>query len=48
MLNNILTAAKVEAPEIVGEACIEDYADVSSINELCAGSGHDHHGGLCR
>ena len=32
MLNNILTAAKVDAPEIVGEACIEDYADVSNIN----------------
>lgn len=33
MLNNILTAAKIDAPEIVGEACIEDYADVSSIND---------------
>lgn len=31
MLYNILEAAGVEAPEIAGEACIEDYPDVPSI-----------------
>lgn len=33
MLSNILEAADVEAPEIVGEACIEDYADAPLIND---------------
>lgn len=31
MLYNILEAAGVDAPELVGEACIEDYPDVPSI-----------------
>ena len=32
MLNNILTAANIEASEIAGDACIEDYPDVSMIS----------------
>ena len=33
MLSNILEAADVEAPEIVGEACIEDYPDTPLIDD---------------
>ena len=33
MLSNILEAADVEAPEIAGEACIEDYMDAPLIND---------------
>ena len=33
MLDNILTAADIEATEIAGDACIEDYPDVSMISD---------------
>ena len=33
MLDNILAAADIEATEIAGDACIEDYPDVSMISD---------------
>ena len=33
MFNNILAAADIEATEIAGDACIEDYPDVSMISD---------------
>lgn len=32
MLNNILTAANIEAKEIAGDACVEDYSDISMVS----------------
>ena len=33
MLNNILSAAQIEAPALAGDACVEDYPDVPKIRD---------------
>ena len=43
MLDNILAAADIEATEIAGDACIEDYPDVSMISDYAMRYQHGHH-----